>query len=93
MLKTIAELWNGALEPIRYLGVNNSQIKQLDKLIQSNSERLKENLSETAKEIFKKYDDCITEYISILSEQAFCEGFCLGTKITSEALTYGEEII
>ena len=32
MTKTIATLWNGNLDPIRYLGKNNSQIKQLEAL-------------------------------------------------------------
>lgn len=91
MTKTIAQLWNGNLEPIRYFGKENPQIKDLEKLIQSNREKLEQNMNETEKEWFEKYSDCIGEYVDKLNEQAFCDGFCLGTKITTEALTSVEK--
>lgn len=92
MTNTIAQLWNGNLEPIRYLGVTNAEMKELEILMQRNLEKLEGNLNEKAKELFQKYDDCLNEYILISSEQAFCDGFCLGTKITAEALTGAERI-
>lgn len=45
------------------------------------------------KELFEKYNDCMNEYIAAISEQAFCDGFCVGTKITAEALSAAEELI
>jgi len=93
MTTTIAQLWNGTLEPIRHLGKNNSEIKQLEDLIQRNIEKLKPTFNEETKKIFEKYNDCINEYIILLGEQAFCDGFCLGTKISSEAMNGAEQII
>lgn len=93
MLNTIMQLWNGTLEPISHLGLNNPDIRRLENLIQRNREKVEANLAESEKEIFEKYNDCINEYAILLSEQAFCDGFCLGTKITVEALTGAEEII
>ncbi len=34
MTKTMAQLWYGNLEPIRYLGKNNTEIKDLERLIE-----------------------------------------------------------
>lgn len=93
MTKTIAQLWSGKLNPIEYLGINNKEIKNLENLMQRNLEKLENNLDEKSQEIFEKYNDCINEYISILCEQSFCDGFCLGTKIVTEALNSAEQII
>ena len=56
-------------------------------------EKLKENSSETMNELFQRYEDSINEYILISNEQAFCDGFCLGAKITAEAFSRAEEIL
>ena len=93
MTNTIANLWNGNLEPIRYLGQNSKEIKQLENLLERNQEKLEETLTEISKKLFEKYNDCMNEYILLTTEQAFCDGFCLGVKIISEALNGAEEII
>lgn len=93
MTKTIADLWNGSLEPIRHSGKNNSEMRQIENLMIRNLEKLEDNLDEKSKEAFKKYTDCADEYLIITSEQAFCDGFCLATKIVTEALSNAEEII
>lgn len=86
MTKTIATLWNGNLDPVRYLGKNNSQIKQLETLMQRNLEKLEKSLDEVSAKIFEAYTDCVNEYILQIAEQAFCDGFCLGTKIAVEVI-------
>ena len=90
MTDTIGQLWNGILEPVRYLGKNNPEIKQLENLLQCNLKNLEGNLNERLKGLLEKYNDCINEYIALTNEQAFCDGFCLGTKITVESLTSAE---
>lgn len=90
-MKTIAKLWNGEIEPVRYSGVNNREMKQLWNLVQKNFKKLEHSVEE--KDLLKKYDACINEYIILTAEQAFCDGFCLGTKLTAEAINGAEEII
>ena len=92
MTKTIAQLWNGKLEPIRHLGKNNSEMKQLGDLMQRNLKKFEEILNEHQRELFEKSDTCISDYIVAISEQAFCDGFCMGTRIITEALTGAEQI-
>lgn len=90
-MKTIAKLWNGELEPVRYSGMNNREMKRLWGLIQKNFEELEHSIAE--KELLKRYDDSINEYIILTAEQAFCDGFSLGAKIVSEAINGAEKII
>ena len=93
MTKVIAELFNGNLDPLRYFGKDNVELNKLEILIHRNCENLKENFDEKSIEIFEKYNDCINEYIFLIIEGAFCDGFCLGTKIFVEALTGAEQIV
>ena len=92
MTKTIAELWSGNLDPIRYLGKNNPEVKHLEDLMQRNLDRLEENMNEKAKDIMERYNDCLSEYLTLNTEQAFCDGFCLGMKIAVEAMFGAEQI-
>lgn len=91
MTNTIVRLWHGDLEPVSSSGTNDPELKELERLLQRNGERLEEYLDEKGKALFEKYYDCVEEYIAVLCEQAFCNGFCLGTKITAEALTFNEQ--
>ncbi len=93
MVKTIAQIWNGTLVPEADIKEDNPQIKELKILLERNRKHLEQSLNEKEKEILEKYNDCVTEYIDIFGEQAFCSGFCLGTKITTEALTEQNEMI
>ncbi len=93
MTDTIRQLWNGNLDPIRYLGLNNTEIKQLEILMQRNEENLVKRLDEGGEEILEKYHDCMSEYATLISEQAFRDGFCLGAKIVVEALSGAERIL
>lgn len=93
MIKTIAQIWNGTLVPEADIKEDNPQIKELKILLERNRKHLEQSLNEKEKEILEKYNDCVTEYIDIFGEQAFCSGFCLGTKITTEALTEQNEMI
>lgn len=93
MVKTIARIWNGTLVPEADIKEDNPQIKELKILLERNRKHLEQSLNEKEKEILEKYNDCVTEYIDIFGEQAFCSGFCLGTKITTEALTEQNEMI
>lgn len=92
MTNTIAQLWNGNLEPVRNFGKNNSEIKQLQNLMRRNLDKLENSLNEEQKNQFANYCGCVEEYAILVSEQAFCDGFCLGTKIIVEALSGAEDI-
>lgn len=87
MTKTIARLWSGELMTSRCLEESDPALKDLTALIRRHRAKLEENLSGETKASFEKYWDCMDEYILIANRQAFCSGFCLGTRLTAEALS------
>ncbi len=90
MYDFVAQLWNGALTPITHFGKSVPEIKHLEELICKNREKLEHILLATQKETLEKWEDCTDEYIGLICEQAFCDGFALGTKIVTEALYNAE---
>ena len=93
MTKTISQLWGGNLDPVMHLGANNIEIGKMEKLMSDNFSKLKTNINDEQKAILEKYLDCVNDYVFLISEQSFCDGFCLGTKISAEALIIGEQIV
>ena len=92
MTKTISRLWSGNLDPVMRLGMNNAEIDKMEKLMSDNYSKIKANITDEQKEILEKYLDCVNDYVLLISEQSFCDGFCLGTKILEEALISGEKL-
>lgn len=90
MKKTITKLWNGDLSPIEICGRNDPQIQELIRLMELSRNRLYRSLSETQKPLLENYTINTDEYISLLSEQAFCEGFSLCAKLMTEAFSTTE---
>ena len=86
MNNILTNLWNGDISPIEKFEVNNSEIRDITRLMSRNSEKLEESLTKSQKEIFEKYINCVDEYLSLATEQAFCKGFSLSCKLLISAL-------
>ncbi len=93
MTKTIAKLWCGAFETAGHSGVNNKEIKELIELLKKQYIKLTESVDENLKNEIEKFDLTHDEYASLLCEQAFCDGFCLASKLLTEALNGAEYLI
>ena len=93
MTKTISQLWSGNLAPVTRLGMNNIEIDKMEKLMSDNYAKLKTKLNDETKENLEKYVDCVNDYVLLISEQSFCDGFCLGSKISAEALVGAEQFL
>lgn len=87
MVNTIKDLWNGNITPYTQCGENNPEIKNLLDLMDQNKDDLYQITTPQQQEIFEKYTDCSEEYLLLLLEEAFCQGFCLASRLTSEALS------
>lgn len=85
MMQTIIDLWRGNIAPCEHCGSHDAQSNQLIDLIERNREALCGGLTAAQAEVFQKYIDCTDEYWLRLMELAFCEGFCLGTRLATEA--------
>ncbi len=86
MQQTIIELWRGNINPLENAKTNNAELKKLMELINRNYSRLESTLGDEQKIILEKYTDCFEEYLNVLGEYAFCQGFSLGSKIIKESL-------
>ena len=93
MSNIISQLYRGQLEPERALDNGNIELRKTEELIEKNFNKIRERLDEDALKILDKYKDSIDEYIYLINEQAFCDGFCLGTRIVSEAVVGAERIL
>lgn len=85
-MQTITDLWNGNIAPCEHCGAHNPEVNQLIGLMERNREKLNEGLTAAQTEIFQKYIDCSEEYLLRMLELAFCDGFCLGSRLATEAL-------
>ena len=88
MTNIISELWYGNIDPSLHLGENNTELKRAEKIFYKNIEKI-ENTSND-KELIEKIYDSLNEYLSLMCEQAFYNGFCIGTKISAQALEFNE---
>jgi len=93
MKNTITQLYMGQLEPKNVLGNGNVEMRKIEILMEKNYDRLKDNLDEKTRTILEKYNQCMDEYIVLISEQAFYDGFCLGMRILSEAIGGAEQVL
>ncbi len=93
MNNSIAQLWNGGIAPINGLGKNNYEIEQLIELIDHILEGFSEELTKQQEKQFEKLVHNVNEYISMVTQEAFCDGFSVGTKLFVDAITRTENIL
>ncbi len=86
MQDAIAKLWSGKLKPFNCVGQDNGEMKELAELMCRHYEKLDRQLDEPFREVLEAYSECTADYGALANEQAFCEGFCLGVRLTAEAL-------
>ena len=86
MKSAIKDLWNGNIAPCDCCGSHDSEINELITLMERHRTTLCNHITPTQQEILEKYIDCSDEYLLRLTEHAFCDGFCLATRLLTEAL-------
>ena len=86
MKKTIIELWNGSLEPIREPEVRSEELHLLVQYLDRHSDRLRDLLDDDGKETLQKLKDCYDEIESIVCEEAFSKVFSCGVRRGAEAM-------
>lgn len=84
MKTTLFDLWNGNLCPAEEFTKGVPEIKELEKLLEANAQKLLTSLSKEQKERFEIYNKCIEEYWGYTNEEAFYYGFGLAVKLIIE---------
>ena len=86
MKSVINELWLGNINPQTDSRSNSKEMKELMEYMAHHHEDLLKTLTDEQKAIFKKFDDCWSEYMSLAEAAIFIYAFKLGMQIAIEAL-------
>ena len=87
MKSIINELWHGNIIPQEDSRTNSPQMKELLGYMSRHHEDLEKSFSDEQKEIFEKFHDCWSEYMSLAEAAIFEYAFKLGAKFMLESLT------
>ena len=83
-MNVIKELWHGNIVPQEDSRTNTKEMKELLGYIARHHEDLLKTMTDEQKEIFEKFDDCWSEYMSLAEAAIFEYAFKLGAKLTME---------
>lgn len=89
MKRAIHDLWNGNIPSAENCGVGDPEIESLIILIEKHKDQLNNDLGQQHKLLFEKYVDRIEDYVGLITECAFAEGFSLAIRLITEALSDG----
>ena len=87
MNSMIQELWHGNIIPGEDSRTNSKEMKELLGYMSRHHEDLEKSFTDEQKEIFEKFHDCWSEYMSLGEAAIFEYAFKLGMQIAIEALT------
>ena len=85
-MSVIKELWHGNICPQPDSRNNSPEMKELMEYMARHHDDLLKTLNDEQKEIFEKFDDCWSEYLSYAEEAIFTYAFRLGMQIALDVL-------
>ena len=91
-MNVIKELWHGNIVPQDDARNNSKEMKELMEYMTRHHDDLLKTMTDEQKEIFEKFDDCWSEYMSLAEAAIFEYAFKLGGRIAMEILTDTKEL-
>lgn len=92
MRKTIEKIWNGEITPVEFTKSSNPILLEKQEKMYDNIERFRDTIDEKQKGEFDRLVECVESYVSESAKNSFCDGFAIGTRLTSEAFIGSENI-
>ena len=80
-MNILEEFWYGNIEPAEYDASPSKEYKEMLQLISRNEDRLLATMTDTQKELFSRYTDCVREYQAIAECLLFQNSFRLGARM------------
>ena len=80
-MNTIKELWHGNIVPQDDARNNTKEMKDIMGYMSRHHDELIESMTDEQKEIFAKFDDCWSEYMSLTEAAIFEYAFKLGAQM------------
>ena len=84
MRSVINELWHGNIMPQEDSRNNSPEMKELMEYMARHHDDLLKTMPDEQKEIFEKFDDCWSEYMSLAEAAIFEYAFKLGARLMLE---------
>ena len=91
MRSIINELWHGNIIPQEDSRINSKEMKELLGYMSRHHEKLEKSFTDELKEIFEKFHDCWSEYVSLAEAAIFEYAFKLGVRIMLSVASEREE--
>ena len=85
-MNVIKELWHGNINPLEDARNNSKEMKELIGYMARHHEDLEKSFSDEQKEIFDKFHDCWSEYMSLAKASIFEYALKLGVNLTLNVL-------
>ncbi|MBQ4116715.1 MAG: hypothetical protein IJD37_05000 [Clostridia bacterium] len=92
MTKIIEKIWKDDFELESNFGVNNRKLRVSERNMFRSREKLEAILDDNQKKVYGEYIEYLEEMNRQSLDEAFCEGFSIGMRITAEALLYSDEM-
>ena len=86
-MSVIKELWHGNICPQTDSRNNSLEMKELMEYMARHHDDLLKTMTDEQKEIFEKFDDCWSEYMSLTEAVIFEYAFRLGARLAMEIQT------
>ena len=84
MRSVINELWHGNIMPQEDSRNNSPEMKELMEYMARHHDNLLKTMTDEQKEVFEKFDDCWSEYMSLAETAIFEYAFKLGARLMLE---------
>ena len=85
-MNVIKELWHGNIVPQDDSRNNSLEMKELMEYMARHHDDLLKSMTDEQKEIFEKFDDCWSEYMSLAEAAIFEYAFKLGANLILNVL-------
>ena len=80
-MNILEEFWYGNIEPAEYDVSPSKEYKEMLQLISRNEDKLLATMTDTQKELFTRYADCVREYQAMSECLLFQNSFRLGARL------------
>ena len=83
-MNILEEFWYGNLDPAEYDTSPSEEYKEIIRLVSRSEDKLLATMTDTQKELFSRYQDCVREYQAMAECILFQNSFRLGARIMIE---------
>lgn len=81
------DFWYGNIEPTEFDTSLSPEYREILLLISKNEDKLLATMTDTQKELFSRYSDCVREYQAMAECLLFQNSFSLGAKMMLEVMS------